>query len=87
VLLNMLDFGMHVQEAGEAARFRHHPAEGVAVESGIDPTVVQELSRMGHDVRARPGQFGGYQAIEIDWERGVLIGGTDPRKDGQAAGW
>ena len=87
VLLNMLEFGMHPQEAGEAARFRHHPAEGVAVESGIDPTVVQELSRMGHDVRARPGQFGGYQAIEIDWERGVLIGGTDPRKDGQVAGW
>jgi gamma-glutamyltranspeptidase/glutathione hydrolase len=87
VLLNMLELGMHVQEAGEAARFRHHPTEGLAVESGVDATVVQELSRMGHDVRVRPGQFGGYQAIEIDWERGVLIGGTDPRKDGQVAGW
>lgn len=87
VLLNMLEFGMNPQEAGEAARFRHHPTEGLAVESGIDATVVQELSRMGHDVRIRPGQFGGYQAIEIDWARGVLIGGTDPRKDGQVAGW
>ena len=87
ILLNMLDFGMHVQEAGEAPRFRHNPADGVNLESGIDATVVQQLSRMGHDVRARPGVFGGYQAIEIDWERGVLIGGTDPRKDGQAAGW
>jgi gamma-glutamyltranspeptidase/glutathione hydrolase len=87
VLLNMLDFGMNVQEAGEASRFRHHPAEGLALESGVDATVAQELSRMGHDVRVRPGQFGGYQAIEIDWERGVLIGGTDPRKDGQVAGW
>ena len=87
VLLNMLEFGMHVQEAGEAARFRHHPQEGLALEAGVDATVAQELSRMGHDVRVRPGQFGGYQAIEIDWERGLLIGGTDPRKDGQVAGW
>jgi gamma-glutamyltranspeptidase/glutathione hydrolase len=87
VLLNMLEFGMNPQEAGEAARFRHNPAEGVAVESGIEATVVQELSRMGHDIRSRPGQFGGYQAIEIDWARGVLMGGTDPRKDGLAAGW
>jgi gamma-glutamyltranspeptidase/glutathione hydrolase len=87
VLLNMLEFGMNAQEAGEAARFRHHPTEGLALESEVDPTVAQELSRMGHDVRVRPGQFGGYQAIEIDWRRGLLIGGTDPRKDGQVAGW
>jgi gamma-glutamyltranspeptidase/glutathione hydrolase len=87
ILLNMLEFGMNPQEAGEAARFRHHPTEGLALESGVDATVAQELSRMGHDVRVRPGQFGGYQAIEIDWERGLLIGGTDSRKDGQVAGW
>ncbi len=87
VLLNMLEFGMDVQQAGEAVRFRHNPADGVALESGVDPTVVQELSRIGHDIRTRPGVFGGYQAIEIDLARGVLIGGADPRKDGQVAGW
>ena len=87
VLLNMLEFGMHVQEAGEAARVRHNPVEGLAVESGIDATVVQQLSHLGHDIRFLPGVFGGYQAIEIDWDRGVLIGGSDPRKDGQVAGW
>jgi gamma-glutamyltranspeptidase/glutathione hydrolase len=87
ILLNMLEFGMNVQDAGEASRFRHNFGEGVALESGIDPTTVTELSRMGHEVVWRPGIFGGYQAIEIDWENGVLRGGTDPRKDGQVAAW
>ena len=87
ILLNRVEFGMNVQEAGEAARFKHNPSAGVAVESGIDATVVNELSRMGHSVVRTPGVFGGYQAIEVDWERGVLLGGTDPRKDGQVAAW
>lgn len=86
ILLNMLEFGMNVQDAGEAPRFRHF-AEGVSLESGVDPTVVQELTRRGHKVIWAPGGFGGYQAIRIDWENGVLIGGTDPRKDGLVAGW
>jgi gamma-glutamyltranspeptidase/glutathione hydrolase len=87
VLLNMLEFGMNVQDAGEAPRFRHFPTDGLALESGIDTTVITELSRRGHSVVWRPGIFGGYQAIQIDWERGVLLGGTDPRKDGAVAGW
>jgi gamma-glutamyltranspeptidase / glutathione hydrolase len=87
VLLNMLEFGMNVQDAGEAPRFRHFPAEGVALESGVDPTVVTELARRGHTIGWHPGIFGGYQAIQIDWDRGVLLGGTDPRKDGQVAAW
>ena len=87
IFLNRVEFGMNVQEAGEAARFKHNPSAGVAVESGIDATVVNELSRMGHSVVRTPGVFGGYQAIEVDWERGVLLGGTDPRKDGQVAAW
>ena len=87
VLLNLIEFGMNVQEAGEASRVRHAPGEGVAVESGIDPTTVTELSRLGHTVVRKPGVFGGYQAIQIDWEKGVLWGGTDPRKDGCAAAW
>ncbi|MBI1357283.1 MAG: gamma-glutamyltransferase [Acidobacteria bacterium] len=87
VLLNRIEFGLNVQEAGEAARFRHNPDTGVAVESGIGATVVQQLARLGHDLRWAPGSFGGYQAIEIDWERGVLWGGTDPRKDGAVAAY
>jgi gamma-glutamyltranspeptidase/glutathione hydrolase len=87
VLLNMLEFGMNVQDAGEAPRFRHSPADGLALESGIDTTVITELSRRGHTVGWRPGIFGGYQAIQIDWERGVLLGGSDPRKDGGVAAW
>ena len=87
VLLNMIEFGMNVQDAGEAARFNHKAGLEVALESGIDPETVAKLARMGHQVTLTSGGFGGYQAIQIDWDRGVLIGGTDPRKDGLVAGW
>lgn len=87
VLINRIDFGMNVQEAGEAARFRHHPEMGLALESGIGPTTARQLAGLGHNVVWSPGGFGGYQAIEIDWENGVLIGGTDPRKDGCVAAY
>ena len=85
VLLNMIEFGMNVQEAGEAPR-ASHGGGGVALENGIDSRVWAELERMGHTVR-ESGPMGGYQAIRIDWERGVLFGGTDPRKDGTVAAW
>ncbi len=87
VLLNRIDFGMNVQEAGEAARFRHSPTLGLALESGVGPTTVRQLARLGHEIVWAPGAFGGYQAIEIDAERDVLIGGTDPRKDGAVAAY
>ncbi len=87
VFLNRVEFGMNVQEAGEASRFKHSQGGAVSVESGVNATTVTELSRMGHDIVRSPGVFGGYQAIEIDWEQGVLIGGTDPRKDGLVAAW
>ena len=87
VLLNMIEFGMNVQDAGEAPRFRHSPMAGVALESGVDPTTVRELAAMGHQIISLPGIFGGYQAIQIDWKNGALAGGTDPRKDGCAAGY
>jgi gamma-glutamyltranspeptidase/glutathione hydrolase len=87
VLLNIIDFGMNVQQAGEAARFRHFSESGVAFESGVDIDVLQALIRKGHRPMTRMAAYGGYQAIEIDWENGVLIGGSDPRKDGCALGY
>ncbi len=86
VLLNLIDFGMHVQKAGEVARFRHG-ALGVGIESGVDADVRAALTRMGHTVMTRFGAYGGYQAIRIDWEQGVLLGGSDVRKDGAAMGY
>ena len=98
VLCNMIDFGMDVQEAGDAPRFRHSgsseptgtpAAEGgtVALESEIGPEVRRALEAKGHRIVDAPGGFGGYQAIRIDVDRGVLIGGSDPRKDGGASGY
>ena len=87
IMLNRIEFGMNVQEAGEAARIKHNPLAGVAVESGIPAAAVADLDRRGHDIVRTPGVFGGYQAIEVDWDQDVLIGGTDPRKDGLVAAW
>ena len=87
ILLNMIDFGMNVQDAGEAARVRHSTGKEILLESGVSEDVVTGLSRLGHQVNRTMGGFGGYQAIEVDWERGVLRGGSDPRKDGQVAAW
>jgi gamma-glutamyltranspeptidase/glutathione hydrolase len=98
VICNLIDFGMDVQEAGDAPRFRHfgsseptgQPAnEGgvVALESGISAEARRALEAKGHKLGEAPGTFGGYQAIRIDLENGVLIGGSDPRKDGAAMGY
>jgi gamma-glutamyltranspeptidase/glutathione hydrolase len=99
VLSWIIDFGMDVQDAADAPRFYHqgsstptgHPAKGagtVALESGIGPEVRKALEAKGHTiVNLRGGAFGGYQAIRIDTDRGILIGGSDPRKDGGAMGY
>jgi gamma-glutamyltranspeptidase/glutathione hydrolase len=98
VICNMIDFGMDVQEAGDAPRFRHfgsseptgQPAkdgQSVALESRITADVRRRLKAKGHRLDDSPGGFGGYQAIRIDLEHGVLIGGSDPRKDGCAMGY
>lgn len=87
VLLNIIEFGMNVQEAGDAARFRHEGTD-LELESQVAPEVLKELATRGHKLKLDAiDVFGGYQAIWIDWQRGVLAGGSDPRKDGQAAGW
>jgi gamma-glutamyltranspeptidase/glutathione hydrolase len=86
VLLNLIDFGMNVQEAGEAPRFRHS-ANGLALESAISPEARFGLDVRGHRVISGVGIFGGFQGILIDPKTGILMGGSDPRKDGLAIGW
>jgi gamma-glutamyltranspeptidase/glutathione hydrolase len=86
VLLNLIDFGMNVQEAGEAPRFRH-TAGGVALESAISADARAGLIQRGHKLVDSVGVFGGYQGILIDPRTGVLMGGSDPRKDGLAIGY
>lgn len=98
ILVNMIDFGMNVQHAGDLARIRHlgsstptgKMGDGlgiVEVESGIPDTIVDELKSRGHRVRRSVGGFGGYQGILIDHKNGVLHGATEPRKDGTAVGY
>lgn len=88
VLLHHLVGGLDVQAAGEAPRVFFDPETGtVALESGYGGDIRRELLRRGHRLRDAAGVFGGYQAIRIDPENGVRSGGSDPRKDGQAAGY
>ena len=88
VLSNMVDWGMDVQTAIDAPRSFADPQTGkLTLEVGISDAVASELETMGHaPERARIG-MGGAQAIMIDRKRGILIGGTDPRKDGIALGF
>ncbi|MEP7116013.1 MAG: gamma-glutamyltransferase [Acidobacteriota bacterium] len=86
VVMNLVDFGMHVQAAGDAARMRHMGTQ-LALERGIGAGVRAELEARGHRLRDGRGQMGGYQAIMIDAASGVLMGGSDLRKDGLAIGW
>jgi len=99
VLVNMLDFGMNVQEAGEAPRVEHvgsasptgqpaAPGGGtIKAEVGIREEIVAELERRGHKVDRVRTNGGGYQAIQIDAANGVLRGGSEARKDGAAVGY
>jgi gamma-glutamyltranspeptidase/glutathione hydrolase len=86
IVANFVDFGMHVQQAGDAARVRH-TGQALAVESGISVGERQALEARGHVIADGRGQMGGYQAIRIDSGTGVLLGGSDLRKDGLAIGW
>ena len=98
LLVNVIDFGMNVQAAGDAARVRHVgsasptglTAKGVGVvtvESGIAEQVIEQLTSRGHKVKRSGSGFGGYQGILIDHENGVLHGATESRKDGAAVGY
>jgi gamma-glutamyltranspeptidase/glutathione hydrolase len=98
VLCNMIDFGMDVQSAGDAPRFRHAGSSDptgprakdggiVHLESEIGPEVRRALAAKGHHIAETGGGYGGYQAIRIDVDHGVLMGASEPRKDGMAAGY
>ncbi len=98
ILCNLMDFGMNLQEAGDAARFHHTGSSTptgesmrdggrVALESGIGMEVRRALSRMGHEINFEVGGYGGYQAIRYDAKRDIYIGASESRKDGQAAGY
>lgn len=98
ILHNLIDFGMGLQEAGDAARWQHNDSSEptgekmtdggfVELESGIPWESVRELIKKGHRIRTGLGGFGGYQAIMWDQKHGVYLGASESRKDGQAAGY
>jgi gamma-glutamyltranspeptidase/glutathione hydrolase len=85
-LINMLVFGQDIQTAMDIGRFRHETGTRVIVEPVIADSVIAGLRALGHEVSvARPSQFGGSQAI-IKLPHGY-VAGSDPRKDGHAAGY
>jgi gamma-glutamyltranspeptidase / glutathione hydrolase len=86
VVVNLVDFGMNIQEAGEAARV-NHGNNGLQVESAIAETVRAALVQRGHKVAQSIGSYGGFQGILLDPRTGVLMGGSDVRKDGLAIGF
>jgi gamma-glutamyltranspeptidase/glutathione hydrolase len=98
IIVNMLDFGMNLQEAGDAARVRHgHSSQPTGevmtdggtlfMERGFSEETRSALEALGHKLGDTDGSFGGYQAILRDHEDGVYYGASEVRKDGQAAGY
>ena len=98
VVVNLIDFGMNLQEAGDAPRIRHAGSSQptgsqmtnggtLNMESGFDYNTIRELRKKGHRISFGVGIYGGYQAIGIDLENRVYTGASESRKDGQAAGY
>jgi gamma-glutamyltranspeptidase/glutathione hydrolase len=98
IVCNLVDWGMNLQEAGDAARWQHEGSSDydnpkmtdggyVEVESGVPWESVRGLLRRGHAVRIGNGGFGGYQAIGHDAKNGTYTGASESRKDGHAAGY
>lgn len=98
IVVNIVDFGMDVQEAGDAPRILHLGSSQptgqtmtdggtVYLETGFDYETVRELVKAGHRVQYDVGDFGGYQAIRYDEQNRVYYGASESRKDGQAAGY
>ena len=98
IIVDLIDFGMNLQEAGDAPRILHSGSSSptghlmldggqVHLESGFSETVKRELMERGHTLQPAVGIYGGYQAIMLDSQRGVYFGASESRKDGQAAGY
>jgi gamma-glutamyltranspeptidase/glutathione hydrolase len=86
IISDIVDRGYDPQQAADAPR--SHAIDGVLkLERTIPPAVGEDLARRGHKLDWLPRPLGGCQMIEIDWQRGVLVGGSDPRKDGMALGY
>ena len=96
IIINMVDFGLNLQEAGDAPRIVHsgssQPTDEImkdggtlSLESGFGKTIEDELTAIGHTIKYEKGIFGGYQAIML--KNGVYYGASETRKDGQAAGY
>jgi gamma-glutamyltranspeptidase/glutathione hydrolase len=98
IVVNLVDFGMGLQEAGDAPRIHHGGSSEptgeamedggiVNLETGFDYEVIRELMSRGHTIQYDRGPYGGYQAIMKHPESGVYVGASESRKDGQAAGF
>lgn len=98
IVINLIDFGMNIQEAGDAPRMRHRGSSQptgsrmtnggtLNLESGFGYDHIRELKKKGHNIAFAVGIYGGYQAIMVDLEKGVYSGASESRKDGQAAGY
>lgn len=98
IIVNILDFGMNLQEAGDAPRILHSGSSSptgelmldggyVSLESGFSEKVQRELMERGHTLQRVVGAYGGYQAIAWDARKKVYYGASESRKDGQAAGY
>jgi len=98
VICNLIDFGMNIQEAGDAPRMRHDGGSEptgekmtdggiVCIESGFDYQTIRDLISKGHTVQFSKDGYGGYQAIRWDSKNKVYYGASESRKDGQAAGY
>jgi gamma-glutamyltranspeptidase/glutathione hydrolase len=98
IIINLIDFGMNLQEAGDAPRIQHNGSTDptgtakqdgglVSVETGFPPQTIEALKNMGHKIDKTNEDFGGYQAIMFDSKNKVFYGASESRKDGQAAGY
>lgn len=98
IVINLVDFGMNIQEAGDAPRILHNGSSeptgermrdggSVVLESGFEYATIRGLLERGHKVGFEVGNYGGYQAIRYDPENDVYYGASESRKDGQAAGF
>ena len=98
IIVNLVDFDMNLQEAGDAPRILHVGSSQptgqtmtdggtVSLETGVPYDHIRQLVQMGHRIQTNVGSFGGYQAIRIDPNTGTYYGASESRKDGQAAGY